>query len=119
VKPQDAVRSVFSIFTCELRIAEAKVIMSAEHKALGFRPPPDSLAAQAQAAAAKHPEAHLDVDPDVLREIARSDAAKITSERVSTSSGAQQAKAGLDLEKVGEGAWFAFCLNRTVLSSHV
>jgi hypothetical protein len=86
-------------------VAEAKVIMSAEHKALGLRPPPDLLAAQPQAAAVKHPEAHLDVDPDVFREIAHSNAAKITSERISTSNGAQPAKAGLDLDKVGEGTW--------------
>lgn len=36
--------------------AEARKLMSEEHKALGHRPPPDSLAAQAQAAAAKHPQ---------------------------------------------------------------
>lgn len=32
--------------------------MSHEHRALGFRPPPGSLAAEAQAAAAKHAEAN-------------------------------------------------------------
>ena len=37
------------------RAAEARKIMSAEHKALGFRPPHGSLAAEAQAAAARHP----------------------------------------------------------------
>lgn len=31
--------------------------MSHEHRALGFRPPPGSLAAEAQTAAAKHLEA--------------------------------------------------------------
>lgn len=34
--------------------AEARKLMSHEHRALGFRPPPGSLAAEAQAAAAKH-----------------------------------------------------------------
>lgn len=53
--------------------------MSVEHKVLGFRPPPGSLAAEAQAAAAKHPEvanAHLP-DPDKLKEAARVDAERI------------------------------------------
>ncbi|KAF9264518.1 hypothetical protein L218DRAFT_847335, partial [Marasmius fiardii PR-910] len=31
--------------------AEARKIMSVEHKALGYRPPPGSLASEAQAAA--------------------------------------------------------------------
>jgi hypothetical protein len=57
--------------------ADARTLMSAEHKALGYRPPPGSLAAEAQAAAAKHPEAHADVPADVLREAAREDAARI------------------------------------------
>lgn len=35
---------------------EARKLMSHEHRALGFRPPPGSLAAEAQAAAAKHAE---------------------------------------------------------------
>lgn len=33
--------------------------MSVEHKVLGFRPPHDSLAAAAQAAAARHPEGEV------------------------------------------------------------
>lgn len=51
--------------------------MSAEHKALGYRPPPGSLAAEAQAAAAKHPEASAGIPADTLREAAREDAARI------------------------------------------
>jgi hypothetical protein len=86
-------------------VAKAKVIMSTEHKVLGLRLPPNSLATQAQATAAKHPEAHLDVNPNVLRETVRSVTAKITSEHVSTSNGVQPVKAGLDLEKVGKGMW--------------
>lgn len=35
---------------------DARKLMSHEHRALGFRPPPGSLAAEAQAAAAKHAE---------------------------------------------------------------
>lgn len=38
-----------------LSSAEARVIMSKQHKSLGFRPPASSLAARAQLAAAKHP----------------------------------------------------------------
>jgi hypothetical protein len=51
--------------------------MSAEHKALGYRPPPGSLAAEAQAAAAKHPNTSEHIDENTLREAARSDAARI------------------------------------------
>lgn len=53
--------------------------MSEEHKALGFRPPHGSLAAEAQAAAAKHPEVIGVNPPDIetLKEAARLDAARI------------------------------------------
>lgn len=37
-----------------ISLKEARKLMSAEHKALGYRPPPGSLAAQAQSAADKH-----------------------------------------------------------------
>ena len=55
--------------------------MSEEHKALGFRPPHGSLAAEAQAAAAKHPELKgvKPIDSEKLREAARLDAARILS----------------------------------------
>ena len=55
-----------------LSAAEARTLMSHEHKALGFRPPPGSLAAEAQAAAAKNPDGAgvPVVDPEVLKEIA-------------------------------------------------
>ena len=56
--------------------------MSHEHRALGFRPPPGSLAAEAQSAAAKHPDGdgtHL--DDDTLREIALRDAERIKADR--------------------------------------
>ncbi|KAI0656274.1 hypothetical protein C8Q70DRAFT_1013486 [Cubamyces menziesii] len=60
----------------------ARVLMSHEHRALGFRPPPGSLAAEAQSAAAKHPDGdgtHL--DDDTLREIALRDAERIKADR--------------------------------------
>lgn len=56
--------------------------MSHEHRALGFRPPPGSLAAEAQAAAARHPEgdgSHL--DEDTLRDVALRDAERIKAVR--------------------------------------
>ena len=55
--------------------------MSHEHKALGFRPPPGSVAAEAQAAAAKHPEGANtgsgSVQEEVLKVVALKDAEKI------------------------------------------
>ncbi|KAF9264517.1 hypothetical protein L218DRAFT_862795 [Marasmius fiardii PR-910] len=59
--------------------------MSEEHKALGYRPPPGSLAADAQSAAAKHPEGKVAIDPQVLTQAAIKDAARISSERRSGS----------------------------------
>ena len=66
-----------------LSAAEARTLMSHEHKALGFRPPPGSLAAEAQAAAAKRPEGAgvPAVDPEVLKEIALKDAERIKADR--------------------------------------
>ena len=51
--------------------------MSEEHKALGYRPPPGSLAAAAQSAAAKHPFASAGADSVVLTRVALEDANKI------------------------------------------
>lgn len=62
--------------------AEARTLMSHEHRALGFRPPPGSLAAEAQAAAAKHPEgAGLTIDEGLLKEVALKDAERIKADR--------------------------------------
>ncbi|KZT69437.1 hypothetical protein DAEQUDRAFT_765513 [Daedalea quercina L-15889] len=63
--------------------AEARTLMSHEHKALGFRPPPGSLAAEAQAAASKHPEGAgvPTVDPELLKDIALKDAERIKADR--------------------------------------
>ena len=51
--------------------------MSEEHKALGYRPPPGSLAAEAQAAAAKHPNSSAGIDAATLAKAALEDAKKI------------------------------------------
>ncbi|KAF7791537.1 hypothetical protein EIP86_002553 [Pleurotus ostreatoroseus] len=66
--------------------AEARRLMSEEHKALGYRPPQGSLAAAAQAAAAKHPHASAGLDPVTLTRAALEDAKKIEAERRSSSS---------------------------------
>jgi hypothetical protein len=90
--------------------ADARTLMSAEHKALGYRPPPGSLAAEAQAAAAKHPDAHVAVPEAELLEAARKDAVRIAAERgdapdKATSAPASNVVSGaIDLNKVGEGA---------------
>ncbi|OCH88929.1 hypothetical protein OBBRIDRAFT_794740 [Obba rivulosa] len=61
---------------------EARSLMSHEHRALGFRPPPGSLAAEAQAAAARHPEGDgTIVDEELLKEVAVRDAARIKADR--------------------------------------
>ena len=56
---------------------DARIIMSEEHKRLGYRPPPDSLAAKAQRSSAKHPDSSLGLDAATLREAARADAERI------------------------------------------
>ena len=48
--------------------------MSEEHKARGYRPPPGSLAAKAQRAAAAHPETKGHIDPATLADAAIKDA---------------------------------------------
>ncbi|KAH9887085.1 hypothetical protein C8Q73DRAFT_714635 [Cubamyces lactineus] len=60
---------------------EARKIVSEEHRALGYRPPEGSLAAQAQAAAARHPEGSL-IPPNekALVEAAEADAVRIAGE---------------------------------------
>ncbi len=68
--------------------------MSAEHKALGYRPPPGSLAAEAQAAASKHPQTVSHVPEEQLAQAAIEDAARIKSQRVID---------GIDFSAIGEG----------------
>jgi len=82
---------------------EARKIMSLEHKALGYRPPPGSLASEAQAAAAKHPQGGPNPPPtEALKKAALSDAARIENER-----GHPIPKTtvvdGIDLQKITEG----------------
>ena len=70
--------------------------MSEEHKALGHRPPPGSLAAQAQSAASKHPEgaAQVQLATHDLQRAALEDAASLD---------APGAAAQIDLNFIGEG----------------
>lgn len=86
----------------QVNAREAAKLMSEEHKLLSFRPPPGSLAAQAQAAAARHPDAAGAVGGDVgaLRRLARDDAARIQAERGATgrSVGVQAGGAGIGKE---------------------
>ncbi|KAH9856286.1 hypothetical protein C2E23DRAFT_901017 [Lenzites betulinus] len=66
----------------KISASDARILMSHEHRALGFRPPPGSLAAEAQSAAARNPEGdgtHL--DDDTLRAIALRDAERIKADR--------------------------------------
>lgn len=57
-----------------LRVAEARKLFSEEHKALGYRPPRGSLASEAQAAAAKHPDSSVGIDVATLTKAAVDDA---------------------------------------------
>ncbi|KAI0632819.1 hypothetical protein C8Q77DRAFT_1119916 [Trametes polyzona] len=62
--------------------AEARRIVSEEHRALGYRPPDGPLAAQAQAAAARHPKGSL-IPPNekALVEAAEADAIRVAGEQ--------------------------------------
>ncbi|GJE88884.1 hypothetical protein PsYK624_049710 [Phanerochaete sordida] len=73
--------------------AEARTLMSVEHKALGYRPPPGSLAAEAQAEAAKHPQTAAQISEEALRLAALADAERIKNER---------GQNGVDLSAVGD-----------------
>ncbi|KAI1790905.1 hypothetical protein LXA43DRAFT_890166 [Ganoderma leucocontextum] len=65
-----------------INATDARILMSHEHRALGFRPPPGSLAAEAQSAAARHPEGDgTRVDDDTLRAVAVRDAERIKVDR--------------------------------------
>lgn len=76
--------------------------MSEEHKALGYRPPPGSLAAEAQAAASKHSDTtSAGITAEQIREAALADAERIKKERDAQNEGSGVAH--VDLNKVGEG----------------
>ncbi|KAL0952749.1 hypothetical protein HGRIS_006979 [Hohenbuehelia grisea] len=81
--------------------AEARTIMSEEHKALGYRPPHGSLASAAQAAAAKHPQTDAHIDLDALKKAALDDAARIAAERGQPPP-TESITAGINLDAVGE-----------------
>ncbi|EJF59215.1 hypothetical protein DICSQDRAFT_172197 [Dichomitus squalens LYAD-421 SS1] len=72
--------------------AEARKLMSDEHKALGYRPPPGSLASEAQSAAARHPDASSGIDTATLARAAFEDASRIVPKN----------PADLNVEGVGE-----------------
>lgn len=62
--------------------AEARKLMSAEHKALGYRPPPGSLVAEAQSVAAKRPQAGgAGLNLQLLEKAAADDAVRIKEQR--------------------------------------
>lgn len=77
-------------------VAEARVLMSAEHKALGYRPPAGSLAAEAQAAAAKNPPVAAGIPEEQLTKAALEDAMRIKKEREVN---------GVDLSAIGDGMY--------------
>lgn len=88
----------FSACADQLCAADARILMSHEHRALGFRPPPGSLAAEAQSAAARHPDGDgTHIDDDTLREIALRDAERIKADRELNLVG------GVDVSTVGKG----------------
>ena len=68
--------------------------MSIEHKALGYRPSPGSLAAEAQAEAAKHSQTAAQISEEQLRLAALADAEQIKNER---------GESGTDPSAVGQG----------------
>jgi hypothetical protein len=64
---------------------DASAIQSEEQKALGYRPPAGSLAAEAQAAAAQHPDASTGLPPSDLKAAADADAVTTEVARADTS----------------------------------
>ncbi|EKM52335.1 uncharacterized protein PHACADRAFT_148918 [Phanerochaete carnosa HHB-10118-sp] len=79
---RDAAHFVPRIDLKSISEADARKLMSVEHKALGYRPPPGSLAAEAQAEAAKHPQTATQINEERLRLAALADAQRIKKERV-------------------------------------
>ncbi|KAF7421061.1 hypothetical protein PC9H_011581 [Pleurotus ostreatus] len=89
----------------DIGLAEARRIMSEEHKALGYRPPHGSLASAAQAAASKHPNPEsntLHIDEETLRRAALEDAARIAAQRSHPGSPETDAStSGINLDAIG------------------
>ncbi|KAI0695290.1 hypothetical protein C8T65DRAFT_815119 [Cerioporus squamosus] len=80
-RPPTTASTTASVDLDSIGEAEARTLVSAEHRALGYRPPEGSLAAQAQAAAAHHPEGSL-IPPNekALVEAAEADSVRIAGE---------------------------------------
>lgn len=89
----------------DIGLAEARRIMSEEHKALGYRPPHGSLASAAQAAASKHPNPEsntLHIDEETLRKAALEDAARIAAQRSQPGSPEMDSStSGINLDAIG------------------
>ncbi|KAL4257738.1 SMP domain-containing protein [Pleurotus pulmonarius] len=89
----------------DIGLAEARRIMSEEHKALGYRPPHGSLASAAQAAASKHPNPGsngLHIDEGILRKAALEDAARIAAQRPQPGSPEMNSStSGINLDAIG------------------
>ncbi|OSD03718.1 hypothetical protein PYCCODRAFT_1476670 [Trametes coccinea BRFM310] len=79
--PRTTASTTASIDLDSIGEEEARKIVSEEHRALGYRPPDGSLAAQAQAAAARHPAGSL-IPPTekALAEAAEADAVRVAGE---------------------------------------
>ncbi|KAH8101305.1 hypothetical protein BXZ70DRAFT_1007681 [Cristinia sonorae] len=71
----------FGIHPDSIGQEEARKIMSEQHKTLGFRPPPDSLAAFAQLVATNHPIVVAPVALEVLRSAVKLDSERILLQR--------------------------------------
>ncbi|KAF7791563.1 hypothetical protein EIP86_002579 [Pleurotus ostreatoroseus] len=83
-------------------LAEARKIMSVEHKVLGFRPPHDSLAAAAQAAAARHPEGEV-VEDEATEGVFEGPAVSTTTNGNGNEKG-QKRRLSIDAQKLREAA---------------
>ncbi|PIL26074.1 hypothetical protein GSI_11828 [Ganoderma sinense ZZ0214-1] len=87
-----------------INATDARILMSHEHRALGFRPPPGSLAAEAQSAAAHHPEGDGSrVDDNMLREVAVRDAERIKADREIGEAAAAEISASVSQEAKTQG----------------
>ena len=85
-----------------MSLAEARKIMSVEHKVLGFRPPHDSLAAAAQAAAARHPEGEV-VEDEATEDVFDGPAVSTTTNGNGNGKG-QKRRLSIDAQKLREAA---------------
>jgi hypothetical protein len=75
--PRSAAASTGIINLDKVGAKDASMLVFKDHKALGYRPPSGSLAAQARRFAAKHPDVSVGLNPVALRDAARADAENI------------------------------------------